>query len=177
MKNNIIRDLYRYTGKTSRKVMLQMFLRKPDFRHVVLLRLYQRKPLYVLRLLLARSTHRTHIEIGWHTRIGDGILLVHPSGIAVNNDCVIGRNCTIYGGVTLGTEFRGKRAGCPSLGDCVWIGPNATIVGNINIGDDVLIAPNSFVNFDVPSHAIVVGNPGKIIHRENATEQYIVRKV
>lgn len=47
------------------------------------------------------------------------------------------------------------------------------MVGKINIGDDVLIAPNAFVNFDVPSHSIVIGNPGTIIIRENATESYI----
>ena len=45
------------------------------------------------------------------------------------------------------------------------------------IEDDVLIAPNAYVNFDVPSHSIVVGNPGKIISRDNATEEYITYKV
>lgn len=67
--------------------------------------------------------------------------------------------------------------GSPTLGNCVWIGVNATIVGNIRIGDDVLIAPNSYVNLDVPSHSVVLGNPCKIIHRDNATEGYINRKV
>jgi serine O-acetyltransferase len=61
------------------------------------------------------------------------------------------------------------------LGNKVWVGANAVIVGNITIGDDVLIAPLSYVNFDVPSHSIVIGNPGKIIPRDNATEDYIVR--
>lgn len=54
---------------------------------------------------------------------------------------------------------------------------NAAIVGNITISDDVLIAPNSYVNCDVPSHSIVFGNPYIIKHRENATEGYINRKV
>ena len=51
------------------------------------------------------------------------------------------------------------------------------MIWNIKIEKDVLIAPNAFVNFDVPSHSIVIGNPGQIIHRENATEDYINRKV
>ena len=59
------------------------------------------------------------------------------------------------------------------IADNVWIGANAVVVGKINIGTDVLIAPNSFVNFDVPPHSIVVGNPARIISRENATEGYI----
>lgn len=75
--------------------------------------------------------------------------------------------------MTIGQENRGFRKGCPTIGNRVWIGINSTIVGNITIGDDVLIAPNSFVNFDVPPHSIVLGNPGSIIHKENATEGYI----
>ena len=59
----------------------------------------------------------------------------------------------------------------------MWIGTNAVVVGKITIGDDVLIAPGAFVNFDVPPHSIVVGNPAKIISRENATEKYIENKV
>lgn len=69
------------------------------------------------------------------------------------------------------------RQGTPVIGNEVWIGINATIVGKINIMDDVLIAPNRYVNCDVPSHSIVFGNPCIIKHRENATEGYINRRV
>lgn len=57
------------------------------------------------------------------------------------------------------------------------MGVNATIVGSIIIGDDVLIAPNSYVNCDVPSHSVVFGNPCIIKHKENATESYINNKI
>ena len=77
-------------------------------------------------------------------------------------------------GITIGVELRGKRKGAPTIGNRVWIGPNATIVGKIKVGNDVLIGANSYVNFDVPDHSIVIGNPGKIISKENATEDYIV---
>lgn len=50
-------------------------------------------------------------------------------------------------------------------------------MGGITIGEDVLISPNSFVNFDIPNHSIVIGNPGRIHFRENATEGYINNKV
>ncbi len=69
------------------------------------------------------------------------------------------------------------RQGTPVIGNEVWIGINAAIVGKITIGDDVLIAPNRYVNCDVPSHSIVFGNPCIIKHRENATEGYINRRV
>lgn len=58
----------------------------------------------------------------------------------------------------------------------MWIGINSTIVGNIKIGDDVLIAPNTFVNKDIPSHSIVFGNPCVIkpfTDSSKATESYI----
>ena len=57
------------------------------------------------------------------------------------------------------------------------IGSNAVIVGNVRIGNDVLIAPLSYVNFDVPDHSIVIGNPAKIISKEEATKEYINNKI
>lgn len=104
---------------------------------------------------------------------GGGLYIGHPFGITINPNVIIGSNCNIHKGVTIGQENRGLRKGCPRIENKVWIGINSTIVGNINIGEDVLIAPNSFVNFDVPPHSIVIGNPGKVIHKENATEGYI----
>ena len=79
--------------------------------------------------------------------------------------------------MTIGEEHRGARAGCPILGDNIWVGVNATIVGKIKIGNDVLIASNSFVNCDVTDHSVVFGNPCVIKHRENATENYVNRAI
>lgn len=76
-----------------------------------------------------------------------------------------------------GQENRGKRKGTPRIGNDVWIGTNAVIVGKIEIGNNVLIAPNSYVNFDVPNNSIVIGNPGKIIPSINACESYIENKI
>lgn len=73
----------------------------------------------------------------------------------------------------VGQANRGIRKGCPIIGDRVWIGINAVVVGNVTIGDDVMIAPNSFVNVDVPSHSVVFGNPCVIKHRNWATEGYV----
>jgi len=93
------------------------------------------------------------------------------SGITINRETILGNNINIHKGVTIGQENRGKRMGAPTIGNKVWIGINSTIVGNILIGDNVLIAPNSFVNFDVPSNSIVIGD--KIKKCDNATEGYI----
>lgn len=167
-------DLYRYNGKKGIRPLLDTAIRKMEFRWILLFRLYQcRRHPFLSRWLLRRYSLKTGIQIGWHTRIGEGLVLVHCGDIAVNNEAVLGRNCTLYQGVTIGMEFRGERKGNPVIGNNVWVGSNACIVGNIVIGDDVLVAPLSFVNFDVPSHSIVIGNPAKIIHREHATKDYI----
>lgn len=106
-------------------------------------------------------------------RAGPGLFIGHPYCITINPDVVIGSHCNIHKGVTIGQENRGKRKGTPKIGNNVWIGVNATVVGNIVIGDDVMIAPNSFVNCDVPPYSIVMGNPCVIKHRDNATEAYL----
>lgn len=131
----------------------------------------------IWRLLLHRLRERYGLEIARAAQIGPGLYLGHAFNITVNEAAVIGANCNLHKGVTIGQENRGKRKGAPVLGDCVWVGINAIVVGGITVGDDVLIAPGAYVNCDVPSHSIVLGNPCRVIPRENATEGYINRKV
>lgn len=127
--------------------------------------------------MLHRMCERYGLEISRSTKIGPGLYLGHAFNITVNPEAVIGANCNLHKGVTIGQENRGKRRGAPAIGDCVWIGVNATLVGGITVGDDVLIAPGAYVNCDVPSHSIVLGNPCRVIAREGATDGYINRKV
>ena len=129
------------------------------------------------RLVLHCMREKYGLEIASATKIGPGLYLGHAFNITVNEAAVIGANCNLHKGVTIGQENRGKRKGAPVLGNCVWVGVNATIVGSISVGDDVLIAPGSYVNCDIPSHSIVLGNPCHVISRENATEGYINRTV
>lgn len=136
------------------------------------------KPLiWILKKLYILSEFPYGCEIHPGSDIGPGLYIGHPWNITVNGKVKIGANCSIHKNVTIGQESRGKRKGAPIIGDCVWMGINATIVGKITIGDDVMIAPNSFVNCDVPSHSIVYGNPCVIRPKENATEGYINNKV
>lgn len=113
------------------------------------------------------------LEISWRGEVGAGLYLGHAYHITVNASAVLGKNINLHKGVTIGQENRGKRKGVPTIGNNVWIGVNATIVGKIIVGDDVLIAPNSYVNCDIPSHSVVYGNPCVIKHRDWATESYI----
>lgn len=117
------------------------------------------------------------MDWGLKLDIGPGLYMGHVHGITLIPKVKIGKNCNIHKGVTIDQENRGKRKGVPVIGDEVWIGINATIVGNIHIGNDVLIAPGAYINFDVPDHSIVVGNPGVIRHAAHATDGYINRKI
>jgi len=124
-------------------------------------------------MLLYRNSIKYGYQINRNCTIGYGLYLGHRGSVVINGKAVLGNNINIANGVTIGETPRGKLKGVPTIGNNVWIGANAVIVGRVNIGDDVLIAPNAFVNFDVPSHSIVIGNPGKVIARENATEGYL----
>lgn len=117
------------------------------------------------------------IDLPLDTKIGEGLYIGHPYCITINPKAVIGKNVNIHKGVTIGQENRGQRKGAPIIGNSVWIGVNSAIVGNVYIGDDVLIAPNSYVNCDVPSHSVVFGNPCIIKYKENATKGYINRTI
>jgi serine O-acetyltransferase len=86
-------------------------------------------------------------------------------------------NCNIAHGATIGVTRRGKKVGAPNIGNEVWLGANSIIVGGINIGNNVLIAPGAYINFDVPDNSIVLGNPGIIKPSLKATEGYINNKV
>ena len=131
----------------------------------------------VYRFLFARAKKKNLIDLYYKTKIDGGLYIGHPYCISINVDVVIGSNRNIHKGVTIGQENRGERKGTPKLGNYVWIGVNSTIVGNIIIGDDVLIAPNTFVNRDIPSHSVVFGNPCIVKYKENATEGYLNRRV
>ncbi len=130
------------------------------------------KKYYHMRLKYHREKHG--LEISDEVTIGKGLYIGHPYNITINNKAILGENVNIHKGVLIGRENRGKREGAPTIGNNVWIGINAAIVGKVNIGSDVLIAPNSYVNCDVPEHSVVFGNPCSVVHRDNATEEYII---
>ena len=173
MDKDIAADLYRYRGLKGVWGFFQG-LRIPGFRFIFLYRKakkYQRSLFY--RFFLHHYTFKYGFQISRLAEIGPGLFLPHTGGVVIGDKTKIGGNCDISHGVTIGREWRGERKGSPTIADRVWIGPGAVIVGKIFIGSNVLIAPNSFVNFDVPKNSIVIGNPAKIIKKIDATKNYI----
>jgi len=122
---------------------------------------------------LINFSEHTGIMLYENMDIPKGLIIGHPGPVIINSHATFDGNLFLTHGVTIGRDIRGKRAGTPHFGKNVSIRCNSTVVGGITIGDDVLIAPNTFVNFDVPSHSIVIGNPATIHHRDNATEGHI----
>lgn len=181
LKKVIHSDLFRYGGQTSKKLVVKAFFKNIGFKYMYLFRksqYHKNKKFHFLqyafyRSLLKKYQFKYGYEIPTSVKIGQGIYINHIGGISINPKAIIGNNINITKGVTIGQTNRGSNKGVPTIGDEVWIGANAVVVGNIKIGNNVLIAPNAYVNFDVPNNSIVVGNPAKIIANESATEGYI----
>lgn len=164
-------DLYRYDKEQK---FLRGYWKNYGFRYTYFLRLASesRGIAYILyKLILKHMTIKYGYEISEKTEIGKGLAIMHLGGISINHRAKIGKNCTIYQGVTIGGDV-GKKSGAPVIGDKVWIGPNAVLVGKITIGNNVLIAGNAYVNFDVSDNSIVLGNPG-VIKSWDRIDEYI----
>lgn len=167
------KDIRRFGDRSKFK----LFLNNPMFRYMVIYRLNQKttkwNPFFiVLRLWYKNISRKYGIQIPLRTEIGGGFLLNHYGGIILNQGAIIGENCNISHGVTIGNVSRGKFKGCPKIGNRVWIGANSVVVGNISIGDGVLIAPLSYVNRDLPTNAVVSGNPIQILNY-NGSGEYV----
>jgi serine O-acetyltransferase len=96
--------------------------------------------------------------------IGGGLYIAHIGGIHINPEAIIGSNCNLTHGITIGASAMGRQ-GSPTVGNNVYIGTGATLVGKIKIGNGAKIAANTLVITNVPDGATVMGVPGRIIMR------------
>lgn len=174
--NFITQDLYRYGGLYGTKGYLKG-LKYPGFKYTFLLRLYNNTQSFLVRFVIKLLSRHYSIKYGFQiplsTKIGPGLHIGHFGSIVINGASIIGDNCNISHNVTIGQQNRGGKKGCPIIGNYVWIGTGAVIVGKIKIGNRVLIAPNSYVNIDIPDNSVVIGNPAKVFPKEDAIESYI----
>lgn len=108
--------------------------------------------------LKAVSDLATGVLLERETEVGEGFHIVHTGMISIHPSVVIGRRVGVMHGVTLGTNMG---EGVPKIGDDVFIGCHATILGNVTIGDGARIAANSLVITDVPAGAVAIGVPAK----------------
>lgn len=172
LQRHMAADLYRYDRASGWRGLVRTFLREPGFRFTCLLRLcrhlraqpWSRWGTYhACKFWLGRLSLKLGVYIDITTEIGPGLYLPHACGIVVNRRCRIGTNCNLSQHVTLGVKSREPRAGCPILGDRVYVGPGAVLFGELRVGDDAAIGANAVVTRDVPDQGVVAGVPATLL--------------
>lgn len=136
---------------------------------------YFQKTGSLLRYYYRLKYHRLAVRLGFSipcNAFGPGLAIVHYGTIVVSGKCKIGNNCRIHAGVNIGAN--GGEAEAATIGNNVYIGPGAKIIGNITIGDNAVIGANAVVSKDVPAGVTVGGVPAKIIS-ENDSAKHLIR--
>ncbi|WP_263408474.1 serine O-acetyltransferase [Terriglobus tenax] len=126
------------------------------------------KPLHLAVATVMEALMQMRLNV--RAEIGPGLLIAHCGGITLHPEVVIGKHCDLAHHVTLGTRGVGS-VGAPRLGDNVYIGTNAVLIGPILVGDGARVAANSLVNRDVPAGATVMGVPAAIVKRRMQPEE------
>lgn len=112
----------------------------------------------------------TNIELPAGAEIGPGLLIAHSGYLVLSSEVKLGENCTLTHGVTLGHAEGGTTLGRqgPVLGDRVYVGPGAAVIGPVRIGSDALIGVGSVVTRSVPDRGVVAGNPARVLSRRGS---------
>ena len=119
------------------------------------------------RLVSHINRFLTGIEIHPGAKIGEGLFIDHGMGVVIGETSVIGDNCCLYQGVTLGGTSHKRTKRHPTLGNNVVVGVGAQLIGDITIGDNTKVGAGSVVVTSVPANATVVGVPGRVVAIRN----------
>ena len=130
-------------------------------------RLYKWHLYFVADWISKRARKRTGIEIHPAAQIGKGLFIDHGMGVVIGETTIIGDNCTIYQGVTLGGTGKDKGKRHPTIGNNVTIGSGAKVLGPFTVGDNSKIAANAVVLNEIPPNSTCVGVPAHIVKRDN----------
>lgn len=125
--------------------------------------LYKRGFVFLPRLISNIGRFLTGIEIHPGAKIGEGLFIDHGTGIVIGETAEIGKNVTLYQGVTLGGTGKEKGKRHPTLGNNVVVASGAKVLGSFTVGDHAKIGAGSVVLKPVPPYATVVGIPGRIV--------------
>ncbi len=120
---------------------------------------------FIARLLSQLAKFLTGVEIHPGARIDGGLFIDHGSGVVIGETTEIGKNCTLYQGVTLGGTGKDKGKRHPTLGDNVLVGSGAKILGPFKVGDNCKIAANAVLLTETPPDSTAVGVPARIVKR------------
>ena len=177
MNRSIKEDLYRYVGTYSLNKFAKCYFSIPGFRYMVWFRLASKNRGNILfRFIHRKLSYKFGIQIPVGTKIGRGFYIGHYNCIVINSGAIIGDNVNISQGVTIGQINVGEKAGTPVIGNNVYIGPGAKIIGAVKIGNNVAIGANAVVVKDVEDHCVVGGIPARILSMKGS-DGYINRTV
>ncbi|UCD76619.1 MAG: serine acetyltransferase [Phycisphaerales bacterium] len=152
---------------------------KPGFRAMLMYRVgvwrmgvgsrLLRAPLSVLYRFMHRWVrNRYGIELHYTAKIGRRLLIAHQGAIVIHEHAVIGDDCIVRQGVTLGAAASYGAEQAPKLGDRVSVGAGAMVLGRVTVGDDARIGPNAVVMANVPAGATATAAPARIIQPPRA---------
>ena len=136
------------------------------FRLVQHYRTRNRVLFYFFFLWLRRLKVKYGFDISYRTQIGKGLYIGHFGNVVIHGDTVIGKNCNISQGITIGVSNHGEKKGVPTIGNKVFIGPNACIFGNITVGNNVTIGANSVVTENIADGKTVLPSKTTIIDKD-----------
>lgn len=141
--------------------------------HMIALRAYRRAHwfwnhhcYFLARWISQRSRHKTGIEIHPGAQIGKGLFIDHGMGVVIGETAIIGDDCQLYHGVTLGGRGTQSVKRHPTLEDGVYVGSGAKCLGNITLGKNCKVGANAVVLYDVPPYCTAVGVPARIIKKD-----------
>ena len=159
-----VRQEIKHTGGMKAKIAILLYRLATLYR--------SRNPLYKLCAIPFVILNKTIneclfcVEIPWQTRIGYGLKLFHPHCIVINRVTVIGNNCILRQGVTIGsvTDSHGQEGASPQIGDNVEFGAHAIVIGAVTLGNNVKVGAGTVVTKDLTDGMIAVGQPPRIIN-------------
>jgi putative colanic acid biosynthesis acetyltransferase WcaB len=108
------------------------------------------------------------IELPRKLTVGKGLSLYHGHALVINQGVIIGDNCALRNSTTIGHKklADGSFSACPRIGNNVDIGANVCIIGDIEVGDNVIIGAGSVVVKSIPANSMAVGNPARILEKK-----------
>ncbi len=150
---------------------VQVFFLYPGVKAIIKYRIahkfYNHRMYFIADWISKRTRRKTGIEIHPAAKIGKGVFIDHGMGVVIGETAVVGDNCTIYQGVTLGGTGKDKGKRHPTIGNNVTIGCGAKVLGPFTVGDNSKIAANAVVLNEIPPNSTCVGVPAHIVKRDN----------
>jgi serine O-acetyltransferase len=166
-----LRELFEYVSEDLRAH--EGDFTRPGFRALLVhrfgnYRMHYRRPYrsgltLVYRLLAQYVRNHYGVEVPFSAKIGRRVVIEHQGGIVIHGSAVIGDDCVIRQGVTLGNRHLHEPYDAPVLGNRVNVGAGAKLLGRVHIGDDASIGANSVVLRDVPAGGTAVGVPARLL--------------